>query len=404
MALLEEKEPSELPLQAKRGAMRLACIYAAFAGLWILLSDKAVGLLFQDPGMITLVSMLKGWFFVAVTSLLLYVLARRLINQALEYSLREHEARAESRRANQLLAAIVESSSDAIFAKDLEGRYILSNRETARVTGKPVGQMLGHVDAELFPAAQAALIRANDRGVITEKRINTYEEKLSTVDGERTFLATKGPLSDADGHVFGMYGISRDITVRKQMEDQIRQLAFFDTLTGLPNRHLLGDRLSLLMVSSKRTGSHAALMFLDLDNFKPLNDTHGHPVGDLLLIEVAGRLKHCVREMDTVARFGGDEFVVMLSDLDSGRAESIAKAAAVAEKIRASLSAPYRLSVKRPDGHSLIVEHQCTVSIGVVLFVNHEAAPDEILKWADTAMYQAKEAGRNLVRFYGIPD
>lgn len=403
MTLFEEKEPSELPLQAKRGAMRLACIYAAFAALWILLSDKAVGLLFQDPGMITLISMLKGWFFVVVTSLLLYVLARRLINQALEYSLREHEARAESLRANQLLAAIVDSSSDAIFAKDLEGRYIISNRETARVIGKPAEQMLGHVDAEFFPAAHAELIRANDRRVIAEKRINTYEEKLRTVDGERTFLATKGPLRDADGQVFGLYGISRDITVRKQMEEQIRQLAFYDTLTGLPNRHLLGDRLSLVMLSSKRTGSYAALMFLDLDNFKPLNDTHGHPVGDLLLIEVAARLKHCVREMDTVARFGGDEFVVMLSELDSDKAESIAKAGAVAEKIRAILSEPYRLSVKRPDGHDLIVEHQCTVSIGVVPFVNHEAAPDEILKWADTAMYQAKEAGRNLVRFYGIP-
>ncbi|WP_170285799.1 GGDEF domain-containing protein [Propionivibrio limicola] len=375
-------------------------IYAVFAALWILLSDKAVGWLFREPDTITLLSLLKGWFFVGVTSLMLYVLVRRLIEQALAHSAREQAALTEKQRTHQLLAAIVDSSSDAVFAKDLEGRYILFNRETARVTGKTPEEALGHDDRALFPAQQAELIRANDRRVIAENRINTYEEKLDTVDGERIFLATKGPLCDAEGRLFGMYGISRDITERKQMEEQIREMAFFDPLTQLPNRHLLNDRLLQTMLTSKRTGFYGALMFLDLDNFKPLNDTHGHAVGDLLLLDVAVRLKKCVREMDTVARFGGDEFVVILNDLDTDRDVSVEKAHAVAEKIRASLSEPYRLFVQRGEGERFVIEHHCTVSIGVFVFINHDATPDDILKWADAAMYEAKDAGRNVVRFY----
>jgi diguanylate cyclase (GGDEF)-like protein/PAS domain S-box-containing protein len=198
-------------------------------------------------------------------------------------------------------------------------------------------------------------------------------------------------------------GIIRDITERKQMEEQVRQLAFYDTLTGLPNRRLLYDRLSQTMMSSKRNGNYAALMMLDLDNFKPLNDVHGHPVGDLLLVEVANRLKACVREMDTVARFGGDEFVVLLNELDVDESQSTAQANIVAEKIRSTLSAPYQLVIKKTmGGIEATVEHTCSASIGVVVFINHEDNQEDILKWADDAMYQAKEEGRNLIRFYDL--
>lgn len=198
-------------------------------------------------------------------------------------------------------------------------------------------------------------------------------------------------------------GIIRDITERRKMEDQVRQLAFYDSLTSLPNRRLLSDRLSQAMASCKRNGNYAALMMLDLDNFKPLNDAHGHPVGDLLLVEVANRLKICVREMDTVARFGGDEFVVLLDKLDSDEAQSTSQANIVAEKIRDTLSVPYQLTIKKSIGNSeTIIEHTCTASIGVVVFTNHEAGQDDILKWADDAMYQAKDAGCNLIQFYNF--
>jgi diguanylate cyclase (GGDEF)-like protein len=154
------------------------------------------------------------------------------------------------------------------------------------------------------------------------------------------------------------------------------------------------------MSASKRSGCYGALMFLDLDDFKPLNDMYGHGVGDLLLIEAADRLKSCVREMDTVARFGGDEFVVMLSELNVDKDESTSEAEIVAEKIRIALSEPYLLIIKNEGKADSTVEHHCTASIGVTLFIDHEASQDEILKWADTAMYQAKEAGRNRVRLY----
>ncbi len=192
----------------------------------------------------------------------------------------------------------------------------------------------------------------------------------------------------------------RNITERKQMENQVRYMAFHDALTKLPNRRLLSDRLSQAMAASKRSGCYGVMMFLDLDNFKLVNDAHGHAVGDLLLIEAADRLKSCVREMDTVARFGGDEFVVMIGDLDTDKAESRSQAEIVARKIRAALAMPYVLKIQHEGKAETTVEHQCTVSIGVALFSKHEASQDNILKWADTAMYRAKEAGCNLIRVY----
>jgi len=187
---------------------------------------------------------------------------------------------------------------------------------------------------------------------------------------------------------------------QSRLEDAVRQMAFHDALTGLPNRRLLLDRLTQVMGSSKRTGRYAAIIFLDLDNFKPLNDAHGHDVGDLLLIEAACRLTNCVREIDTVARFGGDEFVVMLSDLNADREESRLQAHAIVEKIRVTLSEPYPLTVRRSGKPDVTVTHHCTASIGIALFSDHEDTGEDILKWADDAMFKAKDEGRNLVRFY----
>jgi diguanylate cyclase (GGDEF)-like protein len=139
-------------------------------------------------------------------------------------------------------------------------------------------------------------------------------------------------------------------------------------------------------------------MFLDLDNFKQINDAYGHAVGDSLLIEVAERLKSCVREVDTVARFGGDEFVVMITELDADRAASLAQTRVIAEKISAALAKPCRLQVRGEGVAESTVEHQCTASIGVALFGKDEANQEDVLKWADAAMYRAKEAGSNLIR------
>lgn len=186
----------------------------------------------------------------------------------------------------------------------------------------------------------------------------------------------------------------------KEEAKLVRELAFYDALTSLPNRRLLDDRLMQAMLASKRSGCYSALLFLDLDNFKPLNDKYGHTVGDSLLIEAANRLKSCVREIDTVARFGGDEFVVLLSVLNTDNAESKSQALFISEKIHKSLSEPYllnRSSERNPDS---TIEYYCTASIGVVLFNNDEVSLSNILKHADSAMYAAKASGRNSVRFY----
>ena len=209
------KQTPPTPLRAVLG-------YAVFAGFWIFVSDYVVSLLFHDPAQVILVSTFKGWLFVAVTSLLLYGLIQRLLNKAQAFSRREDEAKLELARTYQLLAEIADSSSDAIFAKDLEGHYLLFNREASRATGKNTGQVLGCDDTALFPGAEAEMVRANDQRVMAENRIITYEESVSTPAGTITYLATKGPLHDVDGHVVGLFGISRDITERKLTEEALK--------------------------------------------------------------------------------------------------------------------------------------------------------------------------------------
>ncbi|HEU0188879.1 MAG TPA: diguanylate cyclase [Gallionella sp.] len=209
---------------------------------------------------------------------------------------------------------------------------------------------------------------------------------------------------DESGKPLRSVGTVQDITAQKLAEEKISNLAFYDPLTQLPNRRLLIDRLGSIMAASKRSGRYSALMFLDLDNFKPLNDAYGHGVGDLLLIEVARRMTGCVREIDTVARFGGDEFVALLVELVADKAESVEQAGIIAERIRVAVAEPYLLTFQEKDKTETTVEHHCTSSIGIVLFVNHEGSAEDILKWADIAMYQAKEAGRNLIRFYDAKD
>ena len=185
--------------------------------------------------------------------------------------------------------------------------------------------------------------------------------------------------------------LQEEIVERKGMEDRISTLAFYDPLTQLPNRRLLMDRLSAALSISSRNQYYGALLFLDIDNFKMLNDTLGHDVGDLLLIEAASRIESSVREADTVARLGGDEFVMVIEGIDDHADTASQKVALLAEKIRAALSEPYQL------GNNL---YYSTPSIGVSLYLGNEKTVDELLKCADIALYQAKSSGRNAVRFF----
>jgi diguanylate cyclase (GGDEF)-like protein len=188
-----------------------------------------------------------------------------------------------------------------------------------------------------------------------------------------------------------MVGSIADISLRKAVEDENKHLAFYDSLTQLPNRRLLLERLQHALATSARSAREGALLFIDLDDFKTLNDTRGHDIGDLLLQQVAKRLTDCVREGDTVARLGGDEFVVMLEDLNESPQQAASQTEMVGAKILAALGQPYPLA-----GHF----HRSTPSIGATLFADHESSVDELLKRADLAMYQAKAAGRNTMRFF----
>ena len=207
------------------------------------------------------------------------------------------------------------------------------------------------------------------------------------------------PERNEKGEIVGYHGITRETTKQKQMQNEVEQLAFYDALTKLPNRLLIAERLIQALANSKRHNTYNALMFLDLDNFKSLNDTCGHSVGDLLLCQVADRLKGCVREVDTVARFGGDEFVVILGALGKDKNESVKYAHSVAEKIRLALAIVYILKVQNKK-EDKVVNHNCTASIGVLLFDANEGTEHDLLMRADAAMYKAKEAGKNAIHFY----
>lgn len=295
---------------------------------------------------------------------------------------------------------MLESSPIAVRIADVEtGRVVFANQSYCELIGSPPDKVLG-VDPRQYYA------NPQDYDDVIEnigKGQNVTNKMVKLLVGE-SHKKTKWALASYRLLEFqyksGVLGWFYDITEHKQADEKIFNLAFYDTLTQLPNRRLLNDRLSQAMAVSRRSGSYSALIFLDLDNFKPLNDKHGHAVGDLLLIEVGVRLKNCVREMDTVARFGGDEFVVVLSELNPSKAESISQAKIVAEKIQVALSKPYLLTIKQQEHAGITIEHRCTASIGVVVFLNHEVTQNDLLKWADSAMYAAKEAGRNLIQFY----
>jgi diguanylate cyclase (GGDEF)-like protein/PAS domain S-box-containing protein len=303
---------------------------------------------------------------------------------------------------------LADNISDVIWIANLNtGKWIYMSPSVVKLFGYTAEEIMAQPMDELLSTKS----KENVRGWIAERgklflgdaggdHDYTDEVEQYCRNGERVWTEVTTHFTKNDADELILLGVTRNINDRKKAEAQIRNLAFYDTLTQLPNRRLLQDRFSQVLSACKRNNRYAALMFIDLDNFKPLNDEHGHDVGDILLIEVARRIGSCVREVDTVARFGGDEFVVMLSELDTDKAISKTQAVAVAEKVRQILGEVYRLPVLKEGGlEPHIVEHRCTACIGVVLFNNHGASQENLLRLADNAMYQAKSAGRNRVQF-----
>lgn len=309
------------------------------------------------------------------------------------------------KESEEKFRSLFESTSDAVQLLDERG-FFDCNPATLSLFGCPDTERFCSLHpADLSPARQPD---GEDSETLARRHIATamkdgslhFEWMHKRLDTGEPFSA-EVLLSPVMLHgKMALQATVRDITKRKQQEEQVRRMAFYDTLTDLPNRRLFHDRMTQTSAASKRSGLYGAIIFLDLDNFKPLNDAHGHAVGDLLLLEAGKRLKRCVREIDTVARFGGDEFVVMLGELDTDRERSIAQAQIIAKKLLATLSEPYLLPVSHEGQPTTTVEHRCTASIGVALFIGHQDDPVETMRHADEAMYQAKSAGRNTIRIH----
>jgi len=298
----------------------------------------------------------------------------------------------EQTEAELRIAAVAFESQEGMFVTDVESKILRVNRAFSEITGYTASEAIGQTprlfkserhDAAFYAAMWDSIRRTGGwQGEIWDRRKG----------GElRTDWLTITAVTNAEGAVTHYIGALTDITHRKAAEDEIKSLAFYDVLTGLPNRRLLLDRLQLALVASVRSQCQVALLFIDLDNFKVLNDTLGHDHGDLLLQQVAQRLVACIREGDTVARLGGDEFVVLLEDLSTHAPDAATQAETVGEKILAAFNMPYDLA-----GH----EYRSSPSIGITLLSDHRESVVELLKRADLAMYQSKAAGRNTLRFY----
>lgn len=310
----------------------------------------------------------------------------------------EAELRTAAERAEQIsnrhLQVIFDTVGEGVVIADAQMNILDVNSALLSIFGFERSELVGQPLSILMDEFDAGnhndyVKRYHETGV--PRVIGSRREEVARRKNGDVFPIE---LAVGDMNVLGMHhfiGIIREISDRKHAEQTIQELAFFDQLTSLPNRTLLADRVGQAMKSSLRRDSYEALLWIDLDNFKTLNDAQGHDTGDMLLRQVAQRLIATVRAEDTVARWGGDEFVVILTNLSSDQVEAASQVESITEKIQMALSQPYRLSQR---------VYSCTSSIGITFFKGVETSFDDLLKQADLAMYRAKSAGRAAVRFF----
>lgn len=279
-----------------------------------------------------------------------------------------------------LFRSLMETMADSIYFKDRQCRLVRVNRKMVRDLGRAdPAELIGRTDVELFGEEFGRRTMLDDLRIMeTDEPIIGLTESRQLESGQVNWtLTTKTPLHDTAGDVVGLLGITREINELKRAELALEDLATHDTLTGLPNRYLMFDRLNQLLVRAERYESSFAVLFIDLDGFKRINDSRGHDVGDLVLRAVAERLRQNVRAADTVARIGGDEFVILVEALRAGP-----DATALAQKIQGVLGKPLPL----PGGAAKV-----TASIGVSRYPEDGHAADALLKAADVAMYRTKQ-------------
>ena len=332
-----------------------------------------------------------------VSAALIGFLIRRL--QENIHHIRTNEA--SLRLAEARYHAILEDQTELISRYLPDGTITFVNQACCQFFGKHIHDLLGKVWAPMAHPDDVLAITSELSKLNPTNPIVAVENRVIGGDGNIHWCRfINRAFFDEGGKLVETQSVGRDVTERRVLEEQVMQMALHDPLTQLPNRRLFKDRLQKAVAANLRSAKHGALLYIDLDNFKPLNDAHGHDAGDLLLKEVAGRLLSCVRDMDTVARIGGDEFIVMISGLDGTPVQLAESARALAEKIRNALAKPYSIHLES-EGHSAQpVQHVCTASIGVVVFPRSDGNADEYIQMADKVMFEAKSAGRDTVRVF----
>lgn len=311
------------------------------------------------------------------------------------------------KQSESLYRQLTEDVNDVIWKVNTNFIITYISPADERFRGFNASEVIGKSVFELFTDESITLFneKLKERLELSQKGNKlpplTIELQHKCKDGSIIWgdILSKQEL-DANGNIIGYHGITRESTKRRELQEKIEQLAYCDTLTKLPNRRSLDDKISFIMSKSERSQKYCALVFIDLDNFKPLNDTYGHNVGDLLLIEVANRLKNSIRKLDAVARIGGDEFVIVLDEFDENKDISKENIFNVVEKIRIYIAQPYKFSIINEENTHIDIEHNCTASIGICIFKGEEESYINIFKCADLAMYEAKETGRNIIKFY----
>lgn len=301
--------------------------------------------------------------------------------------------------AKRRLESIFEANAAGIFVVDENRDITIVNQRFCDIVGFTKTELVGqnacfaHVSPESCLAFRKTFLEAKNGAQV---KIEYFVRKKGCDGVWVEMFGSKIALDEThDGVIWSIV----DISERKAAEEAIKNLAFYDVLTGLVNRRLLEDRLSVMISSKKRDKSHAAVLFLDMDNFKKLNDDFGHQAGDGFLKEVATRLRACVRDVDTVARLGGDEFVIVVDGLSEAHQAARNAAERVARNVLAVLNRAFVLAVSHSAGEARVVEHRSTASVGVTLFCQNEESKDSVLRRADQAMYLAKNAGKNDVKF-----
>ena len=303
---------------------------------------------------------------------------RLLENRVLELQRREAELRK--------LASAVEHSPVSVMITDCHGIIEYVNPKFCQVTGYQPEEVLGRNPRLLKGDALPGEFYRDLWRTILSKREWHGEFHNRNKDGSLVWeLASISPVCDASGELTHFVGVKEDISELKQLQKQLGRMAHSDQLTGLPNRALLFDRLEQVMIQARRRGTRFALLFADLDGFKAVNDGYGHQAGDQLLQAAARRLAFCVRESDTVARMGGDEFIIILNDLSHREEPGI-----VARKLLEAISAPFDLGE---------ITCHLGISIGISIFPDDAEDAQKLISCADLAMYEVKQSGRNNYRY-----